>query len=441
MDNPEIVNSSRIYLLALISGLIIFIFAYIYNCNRKSQSKSSSIVSSAAIGLDTNDDPSGNKRKDKVKKKDVKNSFSHKWLITSLRTHSSNVLAVNFSPNGKYLASCSEDRSIYIWYVKEFVQKELRHVRVNVEFDHATKLKFSPDNKAILTSLAISETLRIFRINRKEDYSIGKITPAFDFPHKHNAEIINIGVACNGNFVMSCYNDTTIKIWTIKGDLLHTIDTLQVNNTHGCVSPCGRFVASSGFTSDVKVWEVCFDKTGNFKEIIKAFQLTGHTSGVYTFAFNSDSTRMASVSKDGTWKLWNTDVDYQRRQDPRLVKSWNLESNVPSLLTMSPDGLVVAIASATSIYIYDVTMHKVGEMMHNVHNDEIKALEFSTNGSFLVSAGDRTINIFHNVVGLQSNMKELITKLTTTTTKAMKERIEDQLVQYRDLLNNILEKD
>jgi WD40 repeat protein len=61
----------------------------------------------------------------------------------------------------------------------------------------------------------------------------------------------------------------------------------------------------AGFTPDVKIWEV----TGNSGEmkVVRAMELKGHTSGVHCFSFNGDSSRMASVSKDGTWKLWDTE--------------------------------------------------------------------------------------------------------------------------------------
>ena len=54
-----------------------------------------------------------------------------------------------------------------------------------------------------------------------------------------------------------------------------------------CPSP--RFVASCGFTTDVKVWEVCFGKGGEFKEVARAFDLKGHSAGVHAFAFSNDS--------------------------------------------------------------------------------------------------------------------------------------------------------
>lgn len=49
-----------------------------------------------------------------------------------------------------------------------------------------------------------------------------------------------------------------------------------------------------GFTPDVKIWEVAFDKTDNFKEIRRAFELKGHSAGVYAFSYNSDSTRQVN---------------------------------------------------------------------------------------------------------------------------------------------------
>ena len=52
----------------------------------------------------------------------------------------------------------------------------------------------------------------------------------------------------------------------------------------------------SGFTPDVKVWEVCFDKAGNFQDVHRAFELKGHTAGVHWFAFSADSHRLVAIA-------------------------------------------------------------------------------------------------------------------------------------------------
>lgn len=61
-----------------------------------------------------------------------------------------------------------------------------------------------------------------------------------------------------------------------------------------------------GFTPDVKVWEVGFTKSGEFKQVSKAFNLAGHSSGVYDFGFSADTSYMATVSKDGTYRFYDT---------------------------------------------------------------------------------------------------------------------------------------
>ena len=71
----------------------------------------------------------------------------------------------------------------------------------------------------------------------------------------------------------------------------------------------GKYVAASGFTPDVKVWSVKFNKSGGFEKAQRAFELTGHTSGIFHFTWRNDSARVATISKDGTWRLYNVELD------------------------------------------------------------------------------------------------------------------------------------
>jgi WD40 repeat protein len=44
--------------------------------------------------------------------RDSKQSFSHPWLLTSLKGHSGEVLDMDFSSNGKFLATCAEGNDL-----------------------------------------------------------------------------------------------------------------------------------------------------------------------------------------------------------------------------------------------------------------------------------------------------------------------------------------
>ena len=43
-------------------------------------------------------------------KKEVKVTFTHPWLTCSLKSHSQPILDMDFSANGKFLASCAEGK-------------------------------------------------------------------------------------------------------------------------------------------------------------------------------------------------------------------------------------------------------------------------------------------------------------------------------------------
>ncbi|XP_059140998.1 transducin beta-like protein 2 [Physella acuta] len=375
----------------------------------------------------------------KTAKKPAFVPFSHLWLSCTLKGHSSRIVSIDFSPNGKYMLSASEDRALMLWSVKEFQQKDHKYIRGNVDLDSATHIAFSPDSRAFVASLANENALRIFRLVKKEDGSHNvSITGAITFPKKHKTDIIGVGIASSGKFIMTCSGDTTIIIWDLKGEVLATIDTHQMSNSCGKVSPCGRFVASSGFTPDVKVWEVHFDKTGTFKEVKRAFELKGHKAGVYHFSFNMDARRMASVSKDGTWKFWDTDVRYDMGQDAKLLFTGNVSFQGPSLIALSPDGHTVAVGGATSIAFWDADAGKEHEVMHDVHAEPMTGLSFDISGRYLVSSGGKHVQVLHNVTGYKANISDLEEKYKSASGPGMKERIKSQLSQTRESLESIL---
>ncbi|XP_030648585.1 transducin beta-like protein 2 [Chanos chanos] len=372
------------------------------------------------------------------KERAQQHTFSHPLLASSLKSHSGNITCLDFSSNGKYLASCADDRTIRIWSTKDFLERDHRCLRANVELDHATLVRFSPDSRAFITWLANGETIRIFKMNKKEDGTFTFKAAPEDFPQKHKGDVINIGIAETGKFIMSASVDTTILIWDLKGEVLATINTNQMTNSYVAVSPCGRFVASCGFTPDVKVWEVCFAKTGEFKEVTRAFDLKGHSAGVYSFDFSNDSSRMATVSKDGTWKLWNTDVEYKKQQDPYLLRTVPCQVSDGSRIALSPDGRAVAVSNGCDVAVYNAATGELEEEFRGVHSGEITDLKFDVNNRFLVCSGDRAIRVFHNVTGYRAAIQDMQTMLKKATNEGVRQRLQQQIQDAQNALDSVL---
>ncbi|XP_066264397.1 transducin beta-like protein 2 isoform X2 [Branchiostoma lanceolatum] len=381
------------------------------------------------------------KPKPAPKQRQGAHSFSHTLLATSLKGHSSRVMGLDFSNNAKYLATCAEDRTVRIWSLKDWTDKEHKSVQVNVELDHATLVKFSPDNRAFIVALYNGNTIRVFRIGRKDEGTGIQVSALEqDFPQKSIKDIIGLGISSNGKFMMTAFADTSIYVWNTKpgGEVLATIDTHQMENYHAAVSPCGRFIGCSGFTPDVKVWEVNFAKGGDFKEVSRAFELKGHSSGVYSFDFNMDSTRMVSVSKDGTWRLWDTNIEYQKGQEASLLTKGEIHSAANCMVAMAPNGSSFAIAQGYDISLYSAETGQEEEKFTDVHAEPVTAVAFDLGSKYLVSTGDKHVRVLHNTVGYQALLHDLQHKLKTTQSTAYKERLKEQIKETEDALKAIV---
>jgi hypothetical protein len=46
-----------------------------------------------------------------------------------------------------------------------------------------------------------------------------------------------------------------------------------------------------------QVWEVKFSRAGEFEKLTRAFELTGHPSGIFHFDFNANSSQVATLCK------------------------------------------------------------------------------------------------------------------------------------------------
>ena len=134
-----------------------------------------------------------------LKPSKAQDTFTHKWLMTTLKGHSGSVLDLDLSENGKYLASCATDRSVLIWFTKDFdpaagtaSNKQHKSLRGNVSYDHGTKVKWSPDSKAFIVNKSTANCCEVYKMNRKDDGSLGNIQPVVTFPNSHSTDVIAV---------------------------------------------------------------------------------------------------------------------------------------------------------------------------------------------------------------------------------------------------------
>ena len=78
-------------------------------------------------------------------------------------------------------------------------------------------------NRAFIASLSVDNTIRVFKITKKKDANAPAVVLAEseDFPKVHKAEILNVAISSSGKFIMSASKDTTMVVWTLKGEFLN----------------------------------------------------------------------------------------------------------------------------------------------------------------------------------------------------------------------------
>lgn len=147
---------------------------------------------------------------------------------------------------------------------------------------------------------------------------------------------------------------------------------------------------------------------------------------------------MVTVSKDGTWKLWNTDVEYKKQQDPYLLKTVPCGSSDGSRVALSPDGRVVAVSDGCNVAMYDAASGQLEEELHGVHSEDITELRFDINGRFLACSGDKAIRVFHNAPGYRAAIRDMQDMLRRAQNEAMKQRLEQQIREAQSALDSVL---
>ncbi|XP_076647720.1 transducin beta-like protein 2 isoform X4 [Halictus rubicundus] len=381
-----------------------------------------------------------NKRAKNKKRREAQQEFTHSWMVGALKGHTAPVLDMSFSSNGKFLASCAEDRTVLLWFTKELAIKEKRSLRVNIEFDHATLIRWSPDGKAFIIHKGVANTIEVYKISKKSDGTLGSATKALEFPKKHTEDIVGMDIACTGKYIITCSKANDLTIWDLKGQILATIELYLGSTYRARMSPCGRFVAASGFTPDVNVFEVLFTKSGDFKQVSKAFDLAGHSSGIFDFNFSADSSHMTTVSKDGTYRLYNTKVEFEKGEDPRMLLSGSWDNAPTARIALSPNTEVLAIAHGSSLSFYSTVTGALDNTIEDIFLGPITCLAFDALGEYILVAGDKHIKVFRNVTGYRAAVESAKRKLAQKQTSATKERLEKLIVDNRKFLETMQEK-
>jgi len=323
---------------------------------------------------------------------------AHPLRINTLKPHAEAITGGSFSPDNHFFATVSLDRTLKIYNVAEISQKSPKFVHVNLPLDHATAMCFSADGHHIILALGDSKDVIAFRIREKKDEQGKLYKEVYRFPtgKQHFNSINTIAIASNNKFILTASEgDTVVSLWSLKGTLLHSLNTNQVKNNMTFLSNDARFFSVAAWTGDCRIWEIKYNKeTAEFEKVTKAMELKGHKGGVYCVHINNESTRAITCSKDSTWKLWRLDVQYQFSEDPECILSVNVPAPLSSV-AIAPNNKTLSMLSATSLFFTGLD-GKVIEEVPNPAAGKLLAMKWSPDSKVVAVIGEASVGLYRN---------------------------------------------
>ncbi len=297
--------------------------------------------------------------------------FSQKSALDTTRYiyhgHSSNVLVVGWSPDGRRIGSGSDDRTVQVWDATSGGNAFTYHGHTSSVYAVA----WSHDGTRIVSG-GLDNTARVW------DVVSGRTILTYT---NHTDSVNALVWSPDSTRIASASSDKTVQVWNAsdKSLVFQRSHARQVRTV--AWSPDAHYLASAGDDNTVYVLDA---STGAF-----IYTYRGHSDRIWAVAWSPDSTRIASASQDRTVQVWNATngrnvLIYKGHSDDVTTVDW-WSSHIAS---GSNDKTVQVWDALSGTLTYTYTSH----------TKNVTALRWSPTGTYVASASaDRTVRVWQGL--------------------------------------------